>query len=280
MNYSLGLYEKSMPDFLSWEQKLTAGKAAGFDFLEISIDESESKLSRLNYSKEERFKLLSATRTCDMNFDTMCLSGHRKFTIGSNIKETEAMGMEIMSKAISLSYDIGVRIIQLAAYDVYYDEISTQDTKLRFLDNLYKSTRIAAQNGVILALETMENDFCNTIEKAMFFVNAINSPYLRVYPDIGNITNATKDIALDISCGNGNIVAAHLKETVPGVFRDMKFGTGDVDFPSAINALNKINVTKFTAEFWYDGKDDWKDQLKKANDYLRTILNAEKEISK
>jgi len=75
-------------------------------------------------------------------------------------------------------------------------------------------------------------------------------------------------VAYDIRKGAGNIVAAHLKETVPGVFRDMKFGTGDVDFKTITTVLKDIGVAKFTAEFWYDGKDDWENQLKIARAYL------------
>lgn len=274
MVHTLGLYEKSMPDHLTWEQKLLAGKEAGFDFLEMSIDESDFRLSRLNFPKQERLRILEATRKIDMYIDTMCLSGHRRFPIGSSVKEIEAKGMEIMGKAINLAYDIGIRIIQLAAYDVYYNESSNEITKERFLNNLFLSVELAAKNGVILAFETMENDFCNTIEKAMNFVKQVNSPYLKVYPDIGNITNATLNIEYDIETGNGNIVAAHLKETVPNVYRNMKFGTGRVDFASAIKAFRKAGVRKFTAEFWYDGKDDFENQLKIANDYLRPILNS------
>ena len=47
------MYEKSMPSDLSWEQKLTYCKDAGFDWLEISIDESDAKLARLDWSNEE-----------------------------------------------------------------------------------------------------------------------------------------------------------------------------------------------------------------------------------
>ena len=36
--YTLGLYEKAMPKELSWREKLTAAKEAGYDFVEISID--------------------------------------------------------------------------------------------------------------------------------------------------------------------------------------------------------------------------------------------------
>ena len=36
-SYNLGLYEKSMPESFSMEEKLTLAKSAGFDFMEILI---------------------------------------------------------------------------------------------------------------------------------------------------------------------------------------------------------------------------------------------------
>ena len=45
--YSIGLYEKAMPNTLTWKEKLEAAKEAGYDFVEISIDETDAKLARL-----------------------------------------------------------------------------------------------------------------------------------------------------------------------------------------------------------------------------------------
>ncbi len=45
--------------------------------------------------------------------------------------------MEIMEKALQLAEDLGVRIIQLAGYDVYYEEGNEQTKKL-FSENLKK----------------------------------------------------------------------------------------------------------------------------------------------
>ena len=42
-----------------------------------------------------------------------------------------------------------------------------------------------------LGFETMETPFMDTVEKSMEYVNKINSPYLGVYPDIGNLKNAS-----------------------------------------------------------------------------------------
>ena len=37
----VGLYEKALPAELSWEQRLVAAGQAGYDFVEISIDEDD-----------------------------------------------------------------------------------------------------------------------------------------------------------------------------------------------------------------------------------------------
>ena len=293
MTCTLGLYEKAMPGSLTWEEKLSVAKATGFDAIEISIDESDQKLARLEWTAEQRLSLLNMSRQKGIMINTMCLSGHRKYPLGSSDRETEYHGMEIMKKAIQLASDIGIRIIQLAGYDVYYNETGSPETRQRFIDNLIISVEMAAAKGVILAFETMETDFCNTISKAMDFVSIVNSPYCKVYPDVGNITNAASStipelsnefplefsektddlVCLDIRSGKGHIAAAHLKETVPGKFRDLRFGDGYVNFKLVTDELKAQGVRMYTAEFWYDGGSDWHDELSRTNKFLRSYLS-------
>lgn len=279
--YTLGLYEKSMPPVLTWREKLQAAKDAGFDFVEISIDETEEKLQRLNMPMNERLELVQTMMDVGVPIRTMCLSGHRKYPLGSNDPATCARGMEIMEQAIQLADDLGIRIIQLAGYDVYYEE-SSLETKKRFLKNLKKTANMAEKAGVILGFETMETEFMNTVEKAMKYVTLVNSSYLNVYPDIGNITNAADsykaDVLEDLYIGKGHLVAMHLKETVPGKFREIPFGTGHVDFESAIEIAWDLGVRKFVAEFWYTGSAKWKEDLEFAYKMLAGILEQQKQI--
>lgn len=276
MEYLLGLYEKSMPNYITLEEKLIEGKQAGFDFLEISIDETDVKLQRLDWSTKEKKELVNSMYRTGMPIKTMCLSGHRKFPIGSNDETIAKKGMSIMRKAIDFACDIGIRIIQIAGYDVYYEE-STLETIQRFRENLKKSVQYAAEKGVLLGFETMETDFMNTTEKAMKYVELIDSPYLNVYPDIGNVTNACKqygiDVLKDIANGKGKILAAHLKETLPGKFREVPYGTGHVDFKSTIELLRKNGVYMFVGEFWFNENLDWKESLRFSNKFLRSQFN-------
>ncbi|MDY3250477.1 MAG: L-ribulose-5-phosphate 3-epimerase [Candidatus Choladocola sp.] len=269
--YTLGLYEKAMPKELSWREKLCAAKEAGYDFVEISIDETDEKLARLDMSREERTELVDLMAEIGVPIRTMCLSGHRKYPLGSNDPATCARGMEIMEKAITLADDLGVRIIQLAGYDVYYEE-SSEETKKRFEENLKKSVLMAARAGVVLGFETMETEFMNTVEKSMKYVNIVNSTYLNVYPDAGNITNAAvtygTNVLDDLRTGEGHLVAMHLKETVPGKFREIPFGTGHVKFEEMIQTAWELGIRKYVTEFWYTGNPEWKKDL----DFARTMM--------
>lgn len=276
--YAIGLYEKAIPKTMSWSEKLLCAKDCNYDFLEISIDETEEKLSRLNWTKEQRREILDLMRNLDLPIRSMCLSAHRKYPFGASEKAVRDRGMEIMEKAIAFADDLGIRIIQLAGYDVYYEE-GNEKSRERFIENLEKATKMAATRGILMGFETMETEFMNTTEKAMQYVNLIESPYLGVYPDSGNLTNASllynKSVAEDLETGRGHIVAMHLKETLPGVFREVPFLTGHVDFEGVIRKALDLGIRRFVTEMWDVGKDSWKEDILFANKTMRAILDKQ-----
>lgn len=275
--YRLGLYEKSMPGNLTIAEKLAEAKQAGFDYLELSIDETDEKLARLEWGQEEIAALCKAQIEQGIPISSICLSGHRKYPLGHPDPQMQARSLEIMEKAVHLAAQLGVRIIQLAGYDVYY-EPSTAQTRQNFAENLARCVQMAAREGVILGFETMETPFLNTVGKAMHWVREIHSPYLQVYPDIGNLTNAAvqyeSDVCQDLRLGAGHIAAAHLKETTPGVFREVPFGTGHVDFATLAPLTRQLGVCMFVGEFWYTGQENWREILRENNRFLRSALEA------
>jgi L-ribulose-5-phosphate 3-epimerase len=274
--YKLGCYEKAMPNSLTIKEKLLHAKKAGFDFLEISIDETDDKLNRLDYSDQTINQIIQDITEIDFPILTMCLSGHRKYPLGSHDLETQAKSLEIMEKACIFAQKIGVRIIQLAGYDVYYEKHDNY-TQESFEINLQKCVDIASKYGILLGFETMETAFMDTVQKSMKYVSSINSPYLNVYPDIGNLTNASRiyqiPIEDDLESGKGKIVAAHLKEIIEGHYREIPFGKGDTLYDEAIGMLKSLNVRIFTGEFWYIGNKEWENDLEFANQYLRDKLS-------
>ena len=113
----------------------------------------------------------------------------------------------------------------------------------------------------------------DTVEKTIKYVNLVNSPYLGIYPDIGNLKNASvkygHDLISDLKLGDGKIFASHLKETTPGIFRDLDFGVGHTDYSNCIHELSSQGVRLFTGEFWYKGEKNYTEKIKNANIFLR-----------
>ena len=270
--YTIGLYEKAMPSTLTWKEKFEAAKEAGYDYVELSIDETEEKIARINMTKEERLELVECMYEAGLPFRSMCVSALTKYSLGSSNLQYSARGLLIAEKAI----DLGIRIVMIPGYDVYY-ETSTAKTQQRYIRNLKKVADIAASYGVIIGLETMENCFMNTVWKAMYYVRQIDSLYLNIYPDVGNMKNAAvadgHSEVQDLLSGKGHIAAVHLKETMPGVFREIPYGEGHVNFREMIEAAWSIGIRKFVTEFWYKGSEHWREDLANANQTMRAILD-------
>ncbi len=276
--YKIGLYEKAMRDTLSWKEKMLCAKECGYDYMEICIDASEAKISRIYMSAEEKHEIINAMFEADFPIRSMSVSALTKYALGDPDDNIRARGTEIMEKSIELAADLGIRTVMIPGYDIYFGE-STLETKRLFLENIKKGADIAAQNGVLLGFETMENEFMNTVGKAMKYISLVDSPYLKIYPDSGNITNAAvlhqHDVCEDLYLGKGNVIALHLKESKPGIFREVPFLTGHVEFERIIETAWKIGVRRFVTELWDVGQDTWKEDICFANSSMRKILDKQ-----
>ena len=163
-NHPLGIYEKALAKDLSWPERLVLAKSCGFDFVEMSVDETDERLSRLEWTSAQRASLVSAMLESGVAIPSMCLSAHRRFPFGSRDEAVRQRAREIMTKAIRLARDLGIRTIQLAGYDVYYEE-HDEGTRQRFAEGLAWAVEQAAAAQVMLAVEIMDTAFMNSISK-------------------------------------------------------------------------------------------------------------------
>jgi len=232
----VGLYEKALPPALGWEERLVTAGQAGYDFVEISIDESDERLGRLDWTAYERAELRRAIANSGVKIMSMCLSGHRKFPLGSHTPEIRRQGQDILRKAIEFAGEIGLRVVQVMAYDVFY-ETSDDETRLYFLEGLERGTRWAAQSGVMLGLENLDTPFVDSINKALVIIHEIESPWLRLYPDIGNLAAAGYCPPREVNLAKGQLLGIHVKDSLPRVIRGVPFGEGIVPFRETFQAL-------------------------------------------
>ncbi|MGZ9223853.1 MAG: L-ribulose-5-phosphate 3-epimerase [Anaerolineales bacterium] len=232
----VGLYEKALPASLCWEERLVTAGQAGYDFLEISIDESDERLGRLDWPASERAELRRSIANSGVKIMTMCLSGHRKYPLGSHTPEIRQQGQAILHKAIEFAGDIGLRVVQVMAYDVFY-ETSDEETRVNFLEGLERGTRWAAQSGVMLGLENLDTPFVDSLSKGLTIIREIDSPWLRLYPDMGNLAAAGYHPPDEVLLAKGQLLGIHIKDALPKIIRGVPFGAGIVPFKETFRAL-------------------------------------------
>ena len=252
----IGIYEKALPFNVDWQERLAVARETGFDFVEISIDESDERQARLDWSARERAALRDAIAQTGVPLTTMCLSGHRKYPFGSADPAIQRRAREMMVKAITLATDIGVRIIQLAGYYVYY-EPHVAASRDRYRAGLSQALDVASQAGVMLALENVDGNDVMSITEAMRFVSDFNSPWFQIYPDIGNLAEHELSIADELELGRGHLVGLHVKDTIPGEPRRVPFGEGVTPFVAAFRKLAEMNFNgPVLLEMWNDDSPD------------------------
>jgi len=262
MQNPIGIYEKALPRNMSWVERFQAARKSGYDFLELSVDETPERMARLDWSLAERLEFFRSSRESGVPVPSMCLSGHRKFPFGSADPDIRAKAADFMEKAIVFASDTGIRVIQLAGYDVYY-EPTTRESSERYCEGMERALLLAARHQVMLALETMDTTFLNSISKYLVLKERLASPWFTVYPDLGNLSAWGNDIARELALGIDHIVGIHIKETkpvspdFPGGFRDIPFGAGSVDFVHCFKTLHDLDYAgPFLVEMWTEKAAD------------------------
>lgn len=275
----LGLYEKALPPG-DWSTILTRAAELRFDFVEMSIDESDQRLQRLHWGPAQRREFNAVVQESGIRVPSICLSAHRRFPLGSGVPDTVRSGMEVMHRAIDFSADLGIRMVQVSGYDVYYDEESTPDTRERFVENMRHSVEYAARRGVTLAVEVMDTRFMSSISRVLYLIRRIPSPWLTVYPDLGNLSAWNDNAAEELELGlrEGIVSAVHLKDTYPvtstsaGQFRDVPFGSGCTDFPRLLRILKRGGYAgQFLLEMWNRNGENDIVHIRSAVEWFRRI---------
>ena len=270
----LGIYEKALPHDLSWRERLAMAKRLGFDFVEMSVDETDERLARLTWSKERRLLFVRDVLESGVSVPSMCLSGHRRFPLGSKDPTVRVAAMQIMEQALQLALDLGIRVIQIAGYDEYYSPSDSETDKL-FREQFALCEKMAKKYQVMLSFEIMDTPYLSTIDRFMELKREFRSCWTSVYPDVGNLSAWGNDISQQLWLGYDWITAIHLKDTIAvtatteGVFKEVSFGTGCVDFHLVFSVLRDLDYHgPLLIEMWTGKERDPEGAIAQARDFL------------
>ena len=89
----------------------------------------------------------------------------------------------------------------------------------------------------MLGLENLDTPFVDSIRKALSVTDKIDSPWLHLYPDIGNLAAAGYFPPDELALAKGQLLGVHVKDALPRIIRGVPFGEGIVPFRETFRAL-------------------------------------------
>jgi L-ribulose-5-phosphate 3-epimerase/hexulose-6-phosphate isomerase len=251
-----------------------AAARSGFQFVEMSVDESADRLSRLTWSLADRNRVAAAAAAAGTPIYSMCLSGHRRYGLGSADPSVRTEAARILDAAIGLAADLGIRVIQIAGYFAYY-EAASQDAEARYVAGLRAGLGLAAQRGVMLAVENIDTGDMASADDAVALATELASPWFQVYPDVGNFAVHDLDVVANVRRVLPYAVGLHLKDARPGEPRRVPFGEGTVPFDSVFQALLHAGYSgPLTIEMWNDDPTTAERRSSDALAWIRSGLRA------
>lgn len=258
---SLGIYEKALvgnelSNGEQWRRFLAQVPAAGFSYLDLSIDESPEREARLDWGPSQWRRVRDAAEDVGTDVGGVCLSVHRRIGPGSRDPEVRRRAREVMARGLEICHELGAPVIQIAGYYAYYED-PNPDAEKWYREMLADAVPLAARLGVVMGIENVDGDDVTSIRKAMEFVDAIDSPYLQVYPDLGNIAEQGLDPDVELAAGEGHMVAMHAKDVRRGEPRRVAMGEGIVDWDRSFELLAQQHWSgRLMIEMWNDDAPD------------------------
>ena len=270
----LGIYEKALKWNGSWEDLLAQAARAGFSFVDISIDETPEREARLAWTPAERAAVVAATEATGVPLTGLCLSIHRRIAPGSADPAVRQRAQEVLRQGIDLAADLHIPVLQLAGYFAYYED-ATPDARAHYVDCLRHGAEYASRRGVLLGIENVDGTDIVSISAAMDVVDEIRSPWLQLYPDLGNIAEQGFGLTAELQRGEGHMVALHAKDVRRGEPRRVPMGGGIVDWDEAFAELARQRWSgRLMIEMWNDEADDSVELASAARDFIAGRLAA------
>ncbi len=270
----IGVYEKALPVLPDWPARFAEARSAGFDFLEIAIDETDEKLARMDWPAREKQSFTAAFMAEGLPVQTLIFSVLRRFPLASPDADMRRKAGDLLRQGIEFAATTGIRRLQIPGYYSFY-EPAGPDGWQRYTDALHQGAEHAADANVMLGLENMDGEDVLSLETALTHVEAVNSPWLHLYPDIGNLAANGLDVREQLKLASGHLIGIHLKDTKPGVYRRVPFGEGIVPFEDAFRTLGEIGYQgTLLIEMWNDDNPESQGIVKDSLAFIRQNLAA------
>jgi len=218
-------------------EKMKAIKAAGFDAVEMAshMDQSE---------------VIKARDASALPIISVCGEKHWSKPLSHPDAEVREEGFAGLQQTLRDAKAYGATSILLVP-GVVNQEVTFEDCWRRSIEQIRRAIPLASELGVKISIENVWNNFITTEDKAVKYLDELNSPWVAWHFDVGNIIRYGDPIDWIQALGK-RIARVHIKE----YSRDRAMKTGDVwkgfsaplleganNWPGVMKAFDEVSYT-------------------------------------
>ena len=198
-------------------------------------------------SDASRREIKAAQTNSGVEICSLCLGALWHYPLAGSDETYRQRGVEITRATVSLASFLGADCILLPLGQP--QGVSAREAWANSRRSLESCLGMAAEAGVVLALENVCSDFLRTAGDLARMVDEIGSPFCRVYYDVANNAWLGLDPAAEIRALGARIARIHVKN------RTSLRGAGN----SVVNSVGQPGIVDFAAvkramqDIGYDG---------------------------
>jgi len=228
-------------------QAMTIAKRAGFDGIELSLNEIGETC--LKSTDKELYEIRNYSEKIQLKIHSVASGLYWDYSFTSNSYNEREKAMEIASKQIQMANKLGADSVLIVPGAVGVDFIEKREpirydiAYARALEAFNKLKFIAEKNMIDIGIENVWNKFLLSPLEMRTFIDQIDSPHVGAYFDVGNVLyNGYPEHWIEIL--NNRIKKVHFKDYVRaagGVHGFVDLLAGDVNWIEVMNSFHKIN---------------------------------------
>jgi len=241
-----GISQWSFPAGYSLRQCCELARKAGFDSLEVAMGDTGEITRASSRSDVERVRAIAGEAGVEVcSLATGLFWNH---SLSSDDPQVRAEARDIVKKMLETATWLGVDTILVVpgAVDVFFNPnipvVSYDAVYRRAVEALAELAPLAAQARVTIGVENVWNRFLLSPLEARRFIDEINSPFVKMYFDVGNVVPFGYPEQWIRILGS-RIAKVHVKDFRRSVGTAEGFVNllyGDVNWPAVMAALHEI----------------------------------------
>ncbi len=261
----------SIPENYTFEECISAVKAAGFDGIEFNFDaENRGHSITEETSLKELLRIKELCDIAEIKVVSVSTSLHNFRWSVSEPREVQYI-IGLLDKQLMAAHVLGADSV-LVVPGGMKDGMLLSEARKNSIKNMKAALPVIEKYGVTVGVENVFNEFFTSPYDMLSFIDEVDSPLVKAYLDLGNMTAfSSTEYWCDIL--GGKIAKIHIKDTkrLPEC-RGREFTPlleGEINFPLAMSILRNNGFDGYlTAEVGnYDKLP--------IEDFLRSIVEAE-----